>query len=509
VGPLPSPGSEGFPGGVRIGGIPRRLRRPHIIDAVSEDAELAPRIVARSEHPISRTAIDKNALKVLYRLHKAGYMAYLVGGGVRDLMLGRRPKDFDVGTDARPNEVRRLFGNSRIIGRRFRLVHVYFQDGDVVDVSTFRRDPEPDEQSAPGELLITSDNTYGTPRQDAFRRDFTINALFYNIADYTVIDYTGGIEDLRKRLVRAIGDPGVRFREDPVRMLRACEFAGRLGFSIEAGTQEAIHQHRRELEKASPARVTEEIVQLLRCGHAGAAMQWMLELGLLEVLLPEAYAMLAADERGLGDFGQILPVIDRLITSGHELPDTVLLAALLMPKIMLRRDDVEGIGQRPMSRAAIEELVDEESAPLLARFTISNLKSQQIRRALVGFFRLCEPRWSFAERVRFTRRPLFEDALVLFELLVLATGEGREALAEWQEAARRRPPAPPAPRAGRPTRPSPPSLPSHPAGPAHPVAPTTQATTVATTSPVSPATPASTSPRSRVRRRRRRRGQGM
>jgi hypothetical protein len=241
-------------------------------------------------------------------------------------------------------------------------------------------------------------------------------------------------------------------------------------------------------------------------------MQWMLELGLLEVLLPEAYAMLAADQRGLGDLGQILPVIDRLITAGRELPDIVLLAALLLPKIMLRRDDVEGIGQRPMSRAAIEELVDEESAPLLARFTISNLKSQQIRRALVGFFRLCEPRWSFAERVRFTRRPHFEDALVLFELLVLATGEGREALAEWQEAARRRPPAPPAPRAGRPTRPAPPaaSAPGRPAAaPAHPVAPATQATTVATTSPVSPATPASTSPRSRVRRRRRRRGQGM
>jgi poly(A) polymerase len=475
---------------------------------VSEDAELAPRIVARSEHPISRTAIDKNALKVLYRLHKAGYMAYVVGGGVRDLMLGRRPKDFDVGTDARPNEVRRLFGNSRIIGRRFRLVHVYFQDGDVVDVSTFRRDPEPDEQSAPGELLITSDNTYGTPRQDAFRRDFTINALFYNIADFTVIDYTGGIEDLRKRLVRAIGEPGVRFREDPVRMLRACEFAGRLGFSIEAGTQEAIHQHRRELEKASPARVTEEIAQLLRCGHAGAAMQWMLELGLLEVLLPEAYAMLAADERGLGDFGQILPVIDRLIASGRELPDTVLLAALLLPKIMLRRDDVEGIGQRPMSRAAIEELVDEESEPLLARFTISNLKSQQIRRSLVGFFRLCEPRWSFAERVRFTRRPLFEDALALFELLVLATGEGGEALAEWQDAVRRRPPAAPAARAGRPQR----ALhsgaaPAHSGGaPAHPAGPASQATTVATTSPGSPA---SNTPRSRARRRRRRRGQGM
>src|SRR5436305_11603128 len=190
--------------------------------AVSATGEGEPRVLQRSEHPISRRDIDKNAVKVLYRLHHAGYLACLVGGSVRDLMMGRKPKDFDVGTDAKPNEIRRLFSNSRIIGRRFRLVHVYYHDGSTVEVSTFRREPDPEEQrGAPGELLITSDNTYGTPRQDAFRRDFTINALFYSIADYSVLDYTEGIEDLRRRLVRAIGDPEVRFREDPVRMLRA------------------------------------------------------------------------------------------------------------------------------------------------------------------------------------------------------------------------------------------------------------------------------------------------
>ncbi|MES1211521.1 MAG: polynucleotide adenylyltransferase PcnB, partial [Acidobacteriota bacterium] len=281
---------------------------------MSDANEVEPRIVSRSEHPISRKDINPNALKVLYRLHNAGYKAYMVGGSVRDLMLGRKPKDFDVGTDAKPNEIRRLFSNSRIIGRRFRLVHVYFHDGSTVEVSTLRREPDPEEQrSAPGDLLITSDNTYGTPRQDAFRRDFTINALFYSVADYSVIDYTGGIEDLERRLVRTIGDPEVRFREDPVRMLRACEFAGRLGFGIEGRTQESIERHRKELDKASPARVTEEIAQLLRCGHAGAAMQWMLELGLLEVMMPEAYAMLTAGQRGMGDFGQILPVIDRMV----------------------------------------------------------------------------------------------------------------------------------------------------------------------------------------------------
>jgi poly(A) polymerase len=408
---------------------------------VSENVEVEPRILPRSEHPISRRDIDKNALKVLYRLHNAGYLAYMVGGSVRDLMMGRRPKDFDVGTNAKPNEIRRLFSNSRIIGRRFRLVHVFFHDGGVVEVSTFRRDPDPEEQRGePGELLITSDNTYGTPRQDAFRRDFTVNALFYNVADYTVIDHVGGIDDLERKLIRAIGDPGVRFQEDPVRMLRACEFAGRLGFGIEARTQEAIHQHARELEKASPARVTEEIIQLLKCGRAGAAMQWMLELDLLQVLLPEAYAMLSAGARGLGDFGQILPVIDRMVAEDRPLPDTGLLAALLLPKVMLRRLDVEASNSRPMRRAEIETMIQEEIAPFFSRLTLSNLRAQQIYHALLGFQRLCEPSGSPHERVKLARKPYFDDALLLFEILVQATGEGQEALEAWQAAVRRRPP---------------------------------------------------------------------
>jgi poly(A) polymerase len=409
--------------------------------AVRAKAVGEPRILERSEHAISRREIDKNAVKVLYRLHNAGYLAYLVGGSVRDLLMGRKPKDFDVGTNAKPNEIRRLFSNSRIIGRRFRLVHVFYHDGGVVEVSTFRRDPDPDEQRGePGELLITSDNAYGTPRQDAFRRDFTINALFYSIADFSVIDHVGGIEDLERKLVRAIGDPGVRFQEDPVRMLRACEFAGRLGIGIETRTQEAIHLHRKELEKASPARVTEEIVQLLKCGRAGGAMQWMLELGLLEVLLPEAYAMLTAGARGLGDFGQILPVIDRMVAEERPLSDTALLAAVLLPKIMLRRMDIEAMDNRPMTRPAIELMIQEEVAPFFQRLTLSNLRAQQVVHALTGFQRLCEPQWSAHERVRFARKPYFDDAQLLFEILVQATGEGQEALEAWRAAARRRPP---------------------------------------------------------------------
>jgi poly(A) polymerase len=408
---------------------------------VSENIEMEPRVLARSEHPISRRDIDKNALKVLYRLHSSGYLAYLVGGSVRDLMMGRKPKDFDIGTNAKPNEIRRLFSNSRIIGRRFRLVHVFFHDGSTVEVSTFRRDPDPDEQrTEPGELLITSDNTYGTPRQDAFRRDFTVNALFYSVGDYSVIDHVGGIEDLDRKLIRAIGDPELRFREDPVRMLRACEFAGRMGFGIETRTQEAIHRHSRELEKASPARVTEEIIQLLKCGRAGAAMQWMLELDLLPVLLPEAYAMLSAGARGLGDFGQILPVIDRMVAQDRPLSDTGLLSALLLPKVMLRRMDIETQDGKPMSRPAIEAMIQEELAPFFARLTLSNLRSQQIYHALMGFQRLCEPNASPHERLKLARKPYFDDALLLFEILVQATGEGQEQLEVWQAAARRRPP---------------------------------------------------------------------
>lgn len=420
--------------------VPAPYNRP-VSRSIHESVEVEPRILARSEHPISRRDIDKNALKVLYRLNHSGYLAYMVGGSVRDLMMGRTPKDFDVGTNAKPNEIRRLFSNSRIIGRRFRLVHVFFHDGGVVEVSTFRRDPDPEEQRGePGELLITSDNTYGTPRQDAFRRDFTVNALFYNVGDYTVIDHVGGIDDLERKLIRAIGDPGLRFQEDPVRMLRACEFAGRLGFGIEAKTQEAIHRHRKELEKASPARVTEEIIQLLKCGRAGAAMQWMLELELLQVLLPEAYAMLTAGERGLGDFGQILPVIDRLVAEDRPLPDTGLLAALLLPKVMLRRLDIESSTGRPMRRSEIETMIQEEIAPFFARLTLSNLRSQQVYHALMGFQRLCEPNGSPHERQKLARKPYFDDALLLFEILVRATGEGQEALEAWQVAARRRPP---------------------------------------------------------------------
>ncbi len=419
--------------------MPVEIETEHQTDS---GAEVPPRILARPEHPVSRKLMSEGTVKVLYRLKKAGYKGYLCGGAVRDLMLEGQPKDFDVCTDAEPRDLRRLFRNARIIGRRFRLAHVIFHDG-IVEVSTFRRTPNPQEQKGgAGDLLITSDNAFGTPREDAFRRDFTINALFYNVEDFSVIDYVGGVEDLENGLIRVIGDPDLRFREDPVRMLRACEFAGRLGFTIESKTQEAIQHHREELRRAAPPRLTEELQQLLRCGSAGAAMQWMLDLRLLEVLLPEAQAMIEAAERGAGDFGGILPTLDRMVTSDREMPDAVLLASVLLPRIMLRRFEHESRTGRWMSVPAYLDVVQDTLESFLERFSLANFKRAQLTRVFEGFHRLCGHGWTRAKRLRFASKSYFDDSLLLFEILVRATGAGHQALTQWQDAQRQRPRVP-------------------------------------------------------------------
>src|SRR5512139_3564679 len=299
-----------------------------------------PRIIPRAEHPISRGYIDPDALRVLYRLHRGGFKAYLVGGSVRDLMTGRTPKDFDVGTDARPQEIRRLFRNSRIIGRRFRLAHILFEGGKVVEVSTFRRTPDPQaEPGAEGEtdLLIRSDNTFGTPEEDAVRRDFTINGLFYDIGTYAVLDYVGGAADLEKRLVRTIGDPLIRFREDPVRMLRACEFAARLKFRMEPGLVEAISELKKELRRSAAPRVTEELLDPLRRGWGHDTYRLWSETGLLGVVVPElaeAVGGSAHDAPFATLFWRMLHDLDARRQAGEKVEDPVLLGVLFLPLVL-------------------------------------------------------------------------------------------------------------------------------------------------------------------------------
>ena len=251
-----------------------------------------PVIIPRSDHPISRQHIDPDALKVLYRLRQFDHIAYLVGGSVRDLLLGRTPKDFDIGTSAHPYQVKRLFRNCWIIGRRFRLAHVKF-GLKVIEVATFRRQvPAGTEEEPAGgaaragaherggrrsDLLIHHDNTFGTPEEDAFRRDFTLNALFYDIETLSIIDYVGGLDDIRAGLIRCIGDPEERFQEDPVRMLRAVALAARLDFTIDDPVLQAIDRYHGELARSAPARLMEEIYKVLRAGAAEKTFRMLAE----------------------------------------------------------------------------------------------------------------------------------------------------------------------------------------------------------------------------------------
>src|SRR5437763_11233073 len=261
---------------------------------------------------IDPAGIDADAAKVIQRLRRYDHAAYLVGGCVRDLMLGRKPKDFDVVTSATPNDIRRLFRNCRIIGRRFRLAHIFFGPK-IIETSTFRANPREIEEEEGGEtaetesgdLLIRRDNVFGTPEQDARRRDFTINGLFYDIETKQVIDHVSGTPDLEARVVRTTGDPDIRFREDPVRILRAVKFAARCDLTIEPETYRFMMEHRLEIAKCAQARVSEEFYRLLRAGAAKRSMELLVETEMLELLAPDlARALRPSSEEGDGEEGE-------------------------------------------------------------------------------------------------------------------------------------------------------------------------------------------------------------
>jgi len=366
-----------------------------------------PVIIARDAHSVSRKQIDPDALKVLYRLHQSNYIAYLVGGSVRDLLLGRRPKDFDIGTSAHPYQIKKLFRNCWIIGRRFRLAHVRFGTK-TIEVATFRRPVTQDELAAPDEpqpetamraegdessdRLVHRDNTFGTPEEDAFRRDFTINALFYDIATFSIIDFTGGLDDLRAGLVRCIGDPTERFQEDPVRMLRAVAMAARLGFRIDAPIDEAITSTRAEIARSAPARLIEEFYKLLRSGASEAAFAMMAERRLLEPIAHELQRH--ADAK----LWRSLAALDAYRRRFEDIPDTltnpILLGSLLIPlgyslRSLLpapgggedrRKEPRLSMGMLPLARRDIERL--RQILALQQRLMDMNL-SPRAKRALM------------------------------------------------------------------------------------------------------------------------------
>ena len=300
------------------------------------DTTQTPRIIPRSDHPISRKKIDREALKVLYRLRDAGYIAYLVGGGVRDLYLGKTPKDFDISTNAKPGQLRKIFKNSRLIGRRFRLVQVFFHGGKIIEVSTFRRKSEYDlngENSNVKEKVLVANNTFGTPPEDAFRRDLTINGLFYEIENSSIIDYTDGVNDLQQGIIRFIGEPDIRIQRDPGRMMRVIRHAARNNFTIDSETWRAIIDHREKLNLCPVSRIRDELMKDL---HSTACREWAalaMDSGIFYELFPFYQNILTPAHRNKNRelLLDIQAVVARLNTRGIKLPDQIIFSLLLAP----------------------------------------------------------------------------------------------------------------------------------------------------------------------------------
>jgi poly(A) polymerase len=408
--------------------------------------QMQPLIVPRGAHTLSRRDVDPDALKVLYRLKDAGFKAYIVGGGVRDLLLGRRPKDFDIGTDAHPYQIKKLFRNCFIIGRRFRLAHVRFGTK-VIEVATFRRQVTEEEQAeaqaraeaqaaeAPGQLqaqsapagrddggprhgehehLIHRDNTFGTAEEDAFRRDFTLNALFYDIATFSIIDYVGGLDDLRAGVVRCIGDPVVRFREDPVRMQRAVSFAARLGFTIDPPVLDAIASERARIALAAPARLAEEYYKILRSGSAERTFRDLHRHGLLEPLSAVLHAH--AGDALWASLARLDAYRLRFEAPPAALSNGVLLGSLIVP-----------LG---FSQAGWPAWMEDEGRPglNLGVLPLARRDVERIHQVLLLQRRLREPSRSPHARRMLTQRSAFADALTWLEI----HGDAPDILAFWR-----------------------------------------------------------------------------
>ncbi len=375
----------------------------------------APLIIPRTEHNISRKHIDADALSVLYRLHKKGYIAYLVGGSVRDLLLGRRPKDFDISTSATPEEVRRLFRNSRIIGRRFRLVQVFFPGNKIVEVSTFRSLAEAEQ-----EQTLVADNHYGTPAEDAWRRDLTINALFYNIADFSIVDYVGGMADLKNGLIRAVGEADLRFHQDPVRILRALRHAARTGFALTAETEGAVIARQGELAVCPDSRIRDELMRDLLGGACAPWLSLGRQYGTLFVLFPAlAQAYGPADSPA---FMRAQELMARHDASKHR-EEFLALAALLWPVLE------NSICRQQMGRNAWMLAVREELGNLLNHGGFGRRLLDRLCRAATPIYYFYGVYPKLPQRLR--QKAYFADACMLAEFLgfdlanQLPSGRGR------------------------------------------------------------------------------------
>ena len=379
----------------------------------------------RHEHCISRANIDPDALKVLYRLANTGHIAYLVGGSVRDLLLGRQPKDFDIGTDARPNDIRRLFRNCFLIGRRFRLAHIVF-GRKVIETSTFRR--QPDESESENGIYQTEDNTFGTPEEDAKRRDFTVNGLFYDIKTFSVIDYVGGLKDLEKKVLRCIGDPNIRFREDPVRMMRAVKFAARLDFTLDRACRKALLKHHADILNASVPRVCEEVFRLFTYNSSSAAFKLMWEFKLLQDVLPEVSAFIDRSGGKDSPLWKYLHALDK-DPQNADLSNGVRMASLFYPLFLeqLRREEAaypnSRINRQHVARTTLHPIAEYLRVPKATLFTAV---------ALMDVHRRFSESPKKSRGHRFLYHPAFPEAIAFQRIVLTAEGEDTSVLNEWQ-----------------------------------------------------------------------------
>jgi poly(A) polymerase len=416
--------------------------------------QITPVIIPRPQHTISRSQLSPNAVQALYRLKRHGFTAYLVGGCVLDLLLGREPKDFDLVTDATPGQVKRIFRNCRLVGRRFRLAHLHFSD-EIVEVATFRA-AEPGEpveaellaapaatpaavagrvSPAPRHLkseegVVLRDNVFGTPEEDAMRRDFTVNALCYDIGDFSIIDYAGGMEDLKRGVIRTIGNPAARFTEDPVRMLRAIRFAAMLGFTIENATWGALVGQSATITRSSPPRLYEEILKLLLCGEGKQGYHLLRRSGLMAALLPGFNDWLGQESDGFphARMGQSLDWIDRRIGEGKKVSPQLLLA-LIFGEYLKEKGESNTRAGTPLQQSldmAIAGLLG-ELAPTLF---IPNRVGAQLRDILTYQRRFHKTPGK--QPLSFISRPSFAEALECFSFTCSATGEGTDILRFWE-----------------------------------------------------------------------------
>ncbi len=390
----------------------------------------SPIIRKRSEHTLSRKDIDTEALKVLYRLSRAGFTAYLVGGSVRDLLLGRKPKDFDVSTSAHPGEIKRLFRNCFLVGRRFRLAHIRFGKK-VIETTTFRRQPKKDDQvdvDAHGALVQHQDNTFGTPAEDAMRRDFTINGLFYDISGFSIIDHVGGLSDLEKGVIRSIGDPNIRFREDPVRMIRAVRFSARLEFKISRDCLRATKKYAAELEHCAPSRLYEEVLKLFSYNSSEAAFRSLWSTGILKHMLPEVDKFINRSGKKGSPVFKTLAAFDSEKGLLNEPCNSLLVALLFYP---LFREATKKASEHD-EHIQHAQIAHESLEPIIKRLKMPRRQMYHAIHILDSQRRFASNNKRF-KKGKFVQQEYFPDALDLFRITQRAEKGDGNTVSQWQD----------------------------------------------------------------------------